>query len=117
MRDLSSILMGTQSKEIFLGLIFFALIGVLVSLLLQTTTRNVNSDRSPFYFRWAFFLRDNLRRIIAGILLIYIALRFTPEIFGFEINDFTALLIGFLNDKIAQALKNKTNILGTKLNS
>lgn len=107
-------LLGGQPAEAFFALAFFALLGAALSMLLQTTGRDVFSQATPKVFSWQFFLSDNWKRIIAGIILIYISLRFAPELFGLSITNFLALVIGFGNDKLAQILKDKTNLLGQK---
>lgn len=114
MKEFINILLGQQPLVNFLALVFFALLGAALSLLLQASNRNPNSDTSPLHFSWTFFFSDNAKRIVAGVILIFIALRFTPELFGVDVNAFWALVIGFTNDKIAQILKDKTNILGSK---
>jgi hypothetical protein len=114
MKQFSVYLLGELTAANFFALMFFALFGALLSLLLQTTNRNVNSLATPKHFSWGFFWEDNWKRIVTGLMLIYVALRFTPELFGITINEFWALAIGFLNDKLAQVVKDKTNLLGQK---
>jgi hypothetical protein len=114
MKEFFSLLLGNQTGVYFLALIFFALLGAGISLLLQTTARDVVSPATPKHFSWVFFWIDNWKRIVLSLLLIYVALRFAPDLFGVTINEFWALAIGFANDKIAQALKDKTGFLGQK---
>jgi hypothetical protein len=97
-----------------LALLLFALLAATLSILLQTTSRDVYSNNTPRHFDWIFFIADNWKRALTSLLLICIALRFAPELFGVEISEFWALVIGFGNDKIAQILKDKTNLLGQK---
>lgn len=114
MKEFTSTLLGGQSSSVFFALVFFALLGALLSLLLQTTNRDIWSSNTPKIFSWQFFLSDNWKRIVTGAILIYISLRFAPELFGWEITNFYALVIGFGNDKLAQIVKDKTNLLGQK---
>lgn len=114
MENFINAILGTTTPSTFAVLFFFALFGAILSLLLQTTSREVKSPGSPIHFSWSFFIEDNWKRFLTGIMLIFVALRFTPELFGVEINEFWALAIGFLNDKLAQVIKDKTNILGKK---
>jgi len=112
MKEFITLALGTDSIVAFLGLAFFAFVGVLLSLLIQTTKRDVQSESTPFEFSWKFLMSDNVKRFLAGLILIYVSLRFTPELFGVDINAFWAFVIGFGSDKIAEILKTKTNILG-----
>ena len=114
MNEIKLSLLGSQSCAAFAALVFFALIGLALSGLLQTTKRNVTSAATPVQFSWKFFLRDNWRRWLTAALLIYVALRFTPELFGMQISTFWALAIGFSLDKVAQFIKDKTGLLGQK---
>lgn len=114
MNEFTSTLLGGQTAGAFFALFFYALLGALVSSLLQTTGRDVNSSATPKHFSWTFFLADNWKRYLTGLLLIYICLRFGPELFDVEITTFWALAIGLCNDKIAQIVKDKTNLLGQK---
>lgn len=107
------ILIGTDSVVKFFSLVFFALLGVALSLLLQTTKRDPQSVHTPFEFSWKFLWNDNVKRVLAGIVLIFVFLRFAPQLMGVEINEFWALAIGFCSDKLAEQVKIKTNWFNT----
>lgn len=112
--QLYSIVTGEVSTDIFLGFIFFALIGISLSLLWQTSKRDALSPHTPTVFSFWFMLQDNAKRLTATILTVYIALRFTPEIFNVTLTNFWALTIGLGVDKIAEFVKNKTKFLDVK---
>jgi hypothetical protein len=114
MKEFLDTLLGGQTAAHFFGLLFFAFFGALLSLLLQTTVRDIKSPESPIHFSWGFLFFDNWKRILTGVMLILLALRFTSELFGVTITEFWAVVIGFGNDKIAQVVKDKTNFLGQK---
>lgn len=114
MKNFISVLLGNQSPAVFTAMLFYALLTAFLSLLLHSTTRSVDSSRTPIHFSWNFFFLDNVKRIVTSLVLIYLALRFTPELFGIELTPFWACVIGFSNDKLAQVLKDKTNILTQK---
>jgi ABC-type methionine transport system permease subunit len=114
MKDFIATLLGNQSASAFAALVFFSLLGAVLSLLLHTTKRDPNSIATPRKFSWIFFIEDNWKRAITSLILIYLALRFTPELFGVQINEFWAIAIGLCNDQLAQFIKDKTNILGQK---
>ena len=114
MKQFLNIVIGTDDFVSFLGLVFFALLGVFLGLLLNTTKRDINSESTPFEFSWKFLLSDNVKRIVAGLILIYLSLRFTNEIFGVSINNFWSVCIGLASDQLAQFVKAKTNILNSR---
>lgn len=109
-----SIVTGEITTDVFLGFIFFAIIGISLSLLWQTSRRDQNSPNTPEKFSFWFMLQDNAKRLTATILTVYIALRFTPEIFNVTLTNFWALTIGLGVDKIAEFVKNKTSFLDVK---
>lgn len=109
-------IIGSNDLSSFAAAIFFALIGVFLSLLLQTTSRDINAKSTPFHFSWSFFLADNVKRIIAGLVMIFIAIRFYPEMFGKPIDEYLAFLIGMGLDKVAEILKNASGILQVNRN-
>lgn len=102
---------GTSNLQYFFAAYFFALVGVGISLLLQTNNRDVSSKNTPVAFSYRFLIADNWKRIVLSVLLIYVTLRFTQEITGQELTMFWALVIGLGLDKIAQLLKDRTGIL------
>ncbi|MNS62031.1 hypothetical protein D3C72_950770 [compost metagenome] len=105
MDSIKLILMGTDKTDQFLGYIFFAFIGVLISLLEDTATRDVNKHNSPIRFSKSFWIQDNALRILLGILLIYVSIRFSTLITGFEISEFMAFCIGLSIDILFKKVK------------
>ena len=83
-------------------------------LLMGTKLRDPASVNSPAKFSWAYLWSDNIRRILASILAVYLSLRFMPDLLGWELNEWKALLVGTAWDGIALFLKQKTNWLEAK---
>ena len=96
--------------EQFVVSLVFALIGVIISLLIHASNRDKDSVRTPYKWSWLFLFSDNAKRLLLNLILIIIALRFYPELFGKEITQWSSLLLGVSFDKIAELLRNK-NIL------
>jgi hypothetical protein len=107
MKSLIDSLLGGQEPHVFIANFIFAMLGVLLTLLASSTFRNVESERTPKQFSWKFFLSDNVKRILAGIILIYLALRFTQDIFGIQVSNWFAVVIGILHDSLAWIVKEK----------
>ena len=93
-------------KLIAVGFLYLN-IGILLAALVGTTTREPNSDRTPFRFSWRFFVSDNWLRWVKSILFGVVALRFSQEILGSSATSYTALMIGFSIDSIIMLIKNK----------
>jgi hypothetical protein len=105
------LLLGSYDLTTFFGFLFFALVGVLISLLWQANTRDQNTTDSPVKFKWWFLLKDNWKRIISSILLIYVTIRFFKELTHLDLNMFLSLCIGLGWDKLSEFIKSKTDIL------
>ena len=112
--DTKNYLTGATDPKFFLWCLFFAGLGILFVLLMGTRLRDPASVNSPAKSSWAYLWSDNIRRILASILAVYLSLRFMPDLFGWELNEWKALLVGTAWDGIALFLKQKTNWLETK---
>lgn len=99
-------IVGPNDLVSFAAAFTFALIGIFLSLLLHARNRNKQSKSTPITFSWGFLLKDNLQRMATSLLLTFVGLRFSNELLGMEFTMWTALIVGFLLDKVAQALKN-----------
>ncbi len=107
-------ILGDYSANELIAMYIFALIGITLSLLLGTTTRNVKSTATPEKFDWVFMFKDNWIRITTSILVIYATFRFAFQIIGIEITQenctWIAFCVGFGLDLITGLIKSKTNI-------
>ena len=108
-------------------MIFFATIGVLMALLLDSQKRDQASINTPVKFSFLFLLKDNWKTIVLTFLAILVTLRFASSLFPdqFTINEldmpltkekwlFGSLLVGFLYNSLLQFLKEKSELLKVK---
>lgn len=100
-------LLGQTSGNDFAHAFIWALVGAVLSLLLNVATRNPTTPNSPVKFSWLHLLGDNVVRIITTLLLIIVCLRFMPDLFGIQLSAFAAFCVGFGWDKLAQLIKDK----------
>lgn len=107
-------ILGTQTLDVFLTNVFFALIGLALSVLVDTSTRNPVSKTSPVHFSWKFFFQDNWKRLVRNILLLFLGLRFSPELLNVEISPMWAVVIGASLDTLAVIIKAKLDSLKSK---
>jgi hypothetical protein len=99
-------ILGMADVKLFLIVYAFGLLGVLMSILLHVNGRDKTSPDTPVPFSWKFFIQDNLQRIVTALILLFLGIRFAGEMFGMGITMWTALVVGFCLDKVAQFLKN-----------
>lgn len=102
---------GTNSFQNFVTQYFFAMIGVAISLLLHGANRDVDNKSTPTNFSFIFLLKDNWKRILLNLLVIFVTIRFFKEITGFELSLFFCLLVGIGYDKLIQFIKTKSDLL------
>ena len=104
---LSNVLNG-QTKEQYISLVIFAIIGLLISALVELI-RARRKIVAKGGFSLSVWFSDNWQRSILSILIISVGVLFSPEIgkfFGLDINlsNKGALVTGFMTDKIVEAL-------------
>jgi hypothetical protein len=107
-------ILGKSDPGTLAAAFVFALIGHFIVLLAGTTLRNPTSPNSPVKFSWPYLFCDNAKRITYVILLIIVALRFMPDLFGMPLTSFSGFLVGSGLDSIALAIKQKTHLLDPK---
>lgn len=116
------LLFGTNDfAGIAVGFIY-AMIGLSLSILFETSTRKIAKPTTPNEFDFSFYIRDNKNRLITSLLLIIVGLRFYGE-FGYEAilsvsitNENNALAsvglaIGLSSDIISAIIKKRYKLL------
>ncbi len=111
---LNSPLTGLTDPGTFAWCMFFSGLGILFVLWAGTGLRNPQSTTSPDKFSWRYLFSDNFKRILSSVLAVYLTLRFMPEITGWELNEWRAVIVGTAWDGIALFFKQKTNLLDPK---
>lgn len=97
---------GIYDHETFWYCIFYAIIGHALVTFLDVSTRNVSKPGTPTYFSWATFAECNWKRILRNVILIYLAVRFCPQLSGKQLTDFWALIAGTAIDGVFVLIKN-----------
>lgn len=99
------LIFGSSDFEFIIVGIIFAIFGAILSLLLDSNTRNVDSCRTPKKYSYYFLIKDNSKRIIITLILICVFMRFTKELLGIEPSIYWSFFIGFSSDKLSEYLK------------
>lgn len=105
-------MLGTNDVPFLAAVLAFALIGVVISLLIHASNRRPESYTSPRRFSFLYLIQDNWKRILLDVLLVLVTVRFSQEVIGLKLTEFTALMIGESFDKIAEWLQNKNILIG-----
>ena len=96
---------GGESGNKLVALIIFAVIGFVVSLLVDRIKNN-RKIKSNGGFSFDYWIRDNWARMILSVIVIILGILFTPQIFGIQISTWGALVAGFCTDTIVAMLLN-----------
>lgn len=104
------IITGGKTGGYYLAGFFFSFLAILLSLYIHSRTRDKNSPSTPYNFSWTFLLWDNFKRIVAGIIVMFILFR------AADLSNIYAMLavgfgVAFSLDKIIEFLMEKSNIL------
>jgi len=111
MTQVKHTIMGDVNGVLFVASLFWAMIGICISLLIHAIFRDANSPKTPVKFTWKFLLTDNWKRITLSLLVVITTIIFTKEVLNKDLSTFVALGIGLGLDKIVELLKSKYGIL------
>jgi len=122
-----SLVLGFLSLKVFLVMILFSVIGIAISLLVDSQKRNQASTSTPKEFSFVFLLKDNWKSIVLTALVVLVTLRFAASLFPDQFNGnvvgtpeglekwlFGSLLIGLGYNQLIQILKKRARMLQVK---
>ncbi len=113
-----TLIFGTNDVEFLKAGFIFALLGSVLNLLIESNKRDPNSTRTPPNFSFLFLFKDNVKRLLITVILIFIFMRFSQEIAHVKISLWVCFLIGFGSDLLSMYLKKvKTNFFKSKFTS
>lgn len=107
-------LLGDLDPALFVASLIYAGLGILLTLLLGTTVRNVHSEFSPDHFSWKYLWNDNTKRLLANLICVPLTLRFMPDVLGVELTVWKGLIVGLSWDTLFLIIKQKTTWLDPK---
>lgn len=104
------IIFGGKSGGYYLAGMFISFLAILLSIWVHSLTRDAASPNTPVTFKWSFLLWDNLKRMVAGLIAMFLFFR------AFDLSNIFAMIglgfsVGFGLDKMIQVLIEKTNVL------
>lgn len=115
MQEFKQLLLGPASLAYYAAAEFFAILAIILSLYLHSKKRDPQAPSTPQQFSWLFLIWDNVKRIAAGQILMFLIFRFVTELLGRQLNMWIAVGVGFFLsfglDKGIQWLKDRSEIL------
>jgi hypothetical protein len=114
MEEFKQLVLGDVSIWYYFAAEFFALLALILSLYLHSLKRDPQSATTPVKYSVLFLVWDNLKRILAGQIVLFLLFRFVTELLGRELSMWMAVGIGFFLslgiDKAIQFLKDKAGL-------
>lgn len=92
--------LGNYTLGSWFAYMFFAIVGTILFTSGEVGHHVIHKGRRK-KFKFGLFLRDNVKRFLITVLLIYIQFRFYEQISGSEMSEYSAFLIGFTSDGIS----------------
>lgn len=95
MEEFKSYVFGELSIPYYLAAAFFCLLAIIISMRIGARTRNPQSERTPRKFSWHFLIWDNTKRIVVGMIVMFLFFRFASAAIGRALSMEAATGIGF----------------------
>ncbi len=115
---LLDIAFGPLGSVMMLAMMAFAFLGAMIFLVQEARGRDQGSLRTPEQWSWRFYLRDNWSRLLLGMLLTYVFIRFSSAlIVPFMPSDsdemllLASVVVGYSFDRLSHLLKNRIPIM------
>lgn len=105
LNEFLSHLLGSNTPAWWSAALVWVIFGMLLSLYLSVRQRDKTSPETPYEFKLSFFLKDNLVRVVTGLLISVTILRFSHEYIGTEATLWLAFLYGLGSDKLTDLLE------------
>jgi hypothetical protein len=106
LHDIGTDFLGDMSIGRFISTMIFAGIGGTLSLTMYSiATRDKCSPRTPYKWSFLFMIGDNIQRVIGGVTLVFVFVRFAPDLIGLKATPLTGLIIGISFDNLGEILR------------
>lgn len=102
---IEAMLLGMEWIQ-FISFLMFGYLGLVISYLIQLYKYYPRINKNGGFSIW-FAISDNWIRIMIGLLIIPVGIRFSQELLGITITEWTAFLSGFFSDRTIDSLKNR----------
>ncbi len=115
MKEFKELILGGVTIPYYAAAAVFCFLAIILSMYIGSRKRNVQSQSTPELFSWSFLIWDNAKRIVVGMILMFLFFRFAVPAIGRQLSMEVAFGIGcFLSMGLDQAigfLKQKFDLL------
>ncbi len=110
MQEYTNYILGTLTIAYILAFYTFAIIGLLFTLTVDYTQKKVR-HKKRLRFKLIYWIRDNYKRIVANIIVVFVVLRFYEQIKpGSELNMWVGFITGATIDSVIIIIRKFTTI-------
>jgi len=96
MQEFKQLVSGGLSAGYYLAALFFSGLAILLSMWAGSSKRNVNSTSTPRKYSFKFLIWDNTKRIVCGLVAMFLIYRFSSSIIGRGLSMEAAVGVGFM---------------------
>lgn len=104
--DFWNIILGTGSLGAFLAYLVIAYVAAIMSLLIESSNRDITSANTPVKFSWHFLFAANTRRLVANLLALPLLIRLGYDWVDVKWMIGLSIFAGAVVDRAAMLLKN-----------
>lgn len=104
--DFWSIILGNGTLGTFLAYLVIAYVAAIMSLLIESSNRDISSANTPVKFSWHFLFAANTKRLIANLLALPLLIRLGYDWVDVKWMIGLSILAGAVVDRGAMLLKN-----------
>jgi len=108
-QELINLILGEASIVTYIGAFVFVLFGLVIKWYFKIKSAVKNNVESPPVFSWGYFISQNLFTklfsILANIIICFVVLRFSMELFNVPVSMLFALSVGMLFDYFVDFLR------------
>jgi len=91
-------LLGSYKASFYITYFIFVMLGIVVSLRLQSLQRDKQSSATPFKFSWRFLLQDNIKQWLGSLAFVFLSIRVGADTWGIVPTYASAVIMGLCFD-------------------
>jgi hypothetical protein len=108
-QELINLILGEATIVTYIGAFIFVLFGLVIKWYFKIKSAVKTNENSPPVFSWGYFISQNLFTklfsIFANMIICFVVLRFSTELFNVPISMLFALSVGLLFDYFVDFLR------------
>jgi len=108
-QELINLILGEATVVTYIAAFLFVLMGLVIKWYFKIKSAVKTNENSPAVFSWGYFIGQNLFTklfsILANMIICFVVLRFSTELFNVPVSMLFALSVGMLFDYFVDFLR------------